>query len=114
MSNTLEKKRGAPNPIVIIICIILVSALASYVVPAGVFDRVVDPNSGRTVVDPSSFQYTEQNPTGFFDLFKSLTLGLQSASDIIAFLFIIGGAFGAAAGPRLYADFQLRLRLCRQ
>ena len=94
MSNTLEKKKGAPNPIVIIICIILVSALASYIVPAGVFDRVVDPNSGRTVVDPSSFQYTEQNPTGFFDLFKSLTLGLQSASDIIAFLFIIGGAFG--------------------
>lgn len=94
MSNTLEKKKSAPNPIVIIICIILVSALASYIVPAGVFDRVVDPNSGRTVVDPSSFQYTEQNPTGFFDLFKSLTLGLQSAGDIIAFLFIIGGAFG--------------------
>lgn len=93
-NRTLEKKKSAPNPIVIIICIILVSALASYIVPAGVFDRVVDPNSGRTVVDPSSFQYTEQNPTSLFDLFKSLTLGLQAASDIIAFLFIIGGAFG--------------------
>ena len=94
MSNTLEKKKGAPNPMVIIICIILVSALASYIVPAGTFERVVDPNSGRTVVDPSTFQYTEQNSTGFFDLFKSLPLGLQGASDVIAFLLIIGGAFG--------------------
>ncbi len=91
---TLTKRKGAPNPIVIIIGIILVSALASYIVPSGVFERVLDPNTDRMVVDPSSFHYTEQNPTGFFDLFKSLTRGLQSASDIIAFLFIIGGAFG--------------------
>lgn len=91
---TLAKKASSPNPIVIISCIILVSALASYVVPAGVFDRVVDANTGRSVVDPSTFHYVEQNPTGFFDLFKSLTLGLQKASDIIAFLLIIGGAFG--------------------
>lgn len=91
---TLIKRKGAPNPIVIIIGIILVSALASYIVPSGVFERVLDPNTDRMVVDPSSFHYTEQNPTGFFDLFKSLTRGLQSASDIIAFLFIIGGAFG--------------------
>lgn len=91
---TLTKRKGAPNPIVIIIGIILVSALASYIVPSGVFERVLDPNTDRMVVDPSSFHYTEQNPTGFFDLFKSLTRGLQSASDIIAFLFVIGGAFG--------------------
>ena len=91
---TLTKRKGAPNPIVIIIGIILVSALASYIGPSGVFERVLDPNTDRMVVDPSSFHYTEQNPTGFFDLFKSLTRGLQSASDIIAFLFIIGGAFG--------------------
>ena len=91
---TLTKRKGAPNPIVSIIGIILVSALASYIVPSGVFERVLDPNTDRMVVDPSSFHYTEQNPTGFFDLFKSLTRGLQSASDIIAFLFIIGGAFG--------------------
>ena len=91
---TLTKRKGAPNPIVIIIGIILVSALASYIVPSGVFERVLDPNTDRMVVDPSSFHYTEQNPTGFFDLFKSLTRGLQSASDIIAFLFIIGGAVG--------------------
>lgn len=97
LKNTNEapiKKKSAPNPIVIIICIILVSALASYIVPAGIFDRVTDSNSGRTIVDPSTFHYVDQSPITFFTLFKSLTLGIQGASDIIAFLLIIGGAFG--------------------
>lgn len=89
-----KKERGAPSPIVIIACIILVSALASYIIPAGTFERVLDPATGRQVVDPSTFHYADQNPTSFFDLFKSVTRGIQSASDIIAFLFIIGGAFG--------------------
>lgn len=97
LKNTNEapiKKKSAPNPIVIIICIILVSALASYIVPAGIFDRVTDSNSGRTIVAPSTFHYVDQSPITFFTLFKSLTLGIQGASDIIAFLLIIGGAFG--------------------
>ena len=97
MSNK-EKKRitsmKAPNPILILVVIVLFCAVATYIVPAGVFERVADPSTGRMIVDPNSFHYVEQNPVKLFDIFKSLTLGLQKSSDVIFFLFIIGGAFG--------------------
>lgn len=93
-NGTTPKKMSVPNPLIIIICIILIGALASYIIPAGSFTRVEDPNTGRMVVDPASFEYIEQNPTGFFDLFMSISKGIQGSSSIIAFLFIIGGAFG--------------------
>lgn len=93
-SSGQAKTFKAPNPIIIIAGIILASAIASYIIPAGQFDRVADPNTGREVVDPTSFHYTEQNPTSVLQLFESVTKGIQGGSDIIAFLFIIGGAFG--------------------
>ena len=88
------KQMNAPSPVIIIVCIILISALASYIIPAGSFTRMEDPNTGRMVVDPSSFQLVERNPTTFFQLFQSISSGIQGSSSIIAFLFIIGGAFG--------------------
>lgn len=84
----------APNPIIIIACIILISAVASYIIPAGVYDRIEDPGTGRMVVDPSTFHYTDQNPTGLMELFTSVTLGIQGGSSIIAFLFLVGGSLG--------------------
>ena len=88
------KKMNVPNPLIIIVCIILLGALASYIIPAGSFTRVEDPNTGRMVVDPASFSYVDADPTGFFELFMSVSKGIQGSSSIIAFLFIIGGAFG--------------------
>lgn len=89
-----DKSFKAPNPIIIIACIIFISAVASYIIPAGIYDRIEDPGTGRMVVDPSTFRYTDQNPTGFMDLFTSVTLGIQGGSSIIAFLFIVGGSLG--------------------
>ena len=92
-----EKKKfqlKAPNPMLLLAVMVLICALATYIVPAGVFDRVTDPNTGKLVVDPNSFHFVEQNPIGLFDLFQSFTLGLQNSAQIIFFLFIIGGAFG--------------------
>lgn len=96
MKEKREKKLKlkAPNPVLILTSIILLSAAATFVVPAGVFERVEDVATGRMVVDPTTFHYVAQNPVKLFDLFKSLTLGLQNASDVIFFLLIIGGAFG--------------------
>lgn len=95
--STKEKRRfqlRAPNPMLILVAIVLICAAATWFVPAGVFDRVLDPNTGKMVVDPNSFHFVEQNPIQLFDLFKAFTLGLQNSAQIIFFLFIIGGAFG--------------------
>ena len=94
----MEKKKKniqmkALNPMVLLAIIIIVCAIATYLVPAGQYDRVLDPVTEREIVDPNTFHYVEQNPVGLFPLFKSVTLGLQRASYVIFFLFIIGGMF---------------------
>lgn len=126
----------APNPILILAEIILFCAVATYIVPAGVFDRVADSSTDRMIVDPNSFHYVEQNPVKLFDIFKSLTLGLQKSSDVIFFLFTsaaplalgmpperiraewaIGqkdGGKRALSDPGLHADLRHGLLLCSQ
>ncbi len=94
----MEKKKKkfqmkALNPMVLLAIIIVLCAIATYLIPAGQYDRVLDPATEREVVDPSTFHYVDQNPVGIFALFMSVTLGLQRASYVIFFLFIIGGMF---------------------
>ena len=46
MSEKKKKlKLKAPNAMLILVIIVLASAIASYVVPAGLYDRVADPVS---------------------------------------------------------------------
>lgn len=97
MDNSTKKNKKKvfhmPSALVLLVLIILVSAIATYFVPAGVFDRVEDPATGRMVVDPSSFHYVDQNPVGIFELFLSIPIGMQQSGSIIFFMLIIGGAF---------------------
>ena len=79
------------NPLLILAVIILIAAIATYVVPAGSFDRVLNEVTGYDMVDVDSFHLTEKNPVTPFNLFVSLTLGLQNAAYVIFFLMIIGG-----------------------
>ena len=78
---------------VLLAIIIVLCAIATYIVPAGEYERVMDAATNREVVDPNTFHYVKQNPVGIFALFMSVTLGLQRAGYIIFFLFIIGGMF---------------------
>ena len=66
----------APNPILILVAIVLFCAVATYIVPAGVFDRIADPSTGRMIVDPNSFHYVEQNPVKLFDISSAAPLAL--------------------------------------
>ena len=91
---TEEKKQPkALNPMLLLVCMILIIALLSYIIPAGVYDRVMDEKLGKELVDPNSFHYVEKNPITLFGLLMSITLGIQNAAYIISFLLIIGGMF---------------------
>lgn len=52
-----KPKLKALNPMIFLVVIILLCAIASYVVPAGSFARVTNAATGGEVVDPGSFQY---------------------------------------------------------
>ncbi|MGN0400438.1 MAG: YfcC family protein [Blautia sp.] len=85
------KSKEPINPLLILAIIVLLAAIATYVIPAGSFERVANETTGYDMIDVNSFQMTEKNPLQPFNLFVSLTLGLQNAAYVIFFLMIIGG-----------------------
>ena len=87
----------APSPVLILVCVIVLCALASYVIPAGVYDRVKDVHTGKMVVDPATFHYVAQKPTGFMDFFTVVNKGFKGGISIIAFLFMVGGSLNVLA-----------------
>lgn len=82
-----------PHTYVILLSIVLLVTILTYVLPAGTYERVQDPNTGRTVVDATSYHTVERTPVGIFDMFKSVPDGLVATANIIFFIFICGGAF---------------------
>lgn len=86
-----KKKLSVPHTYVLLLLMVVICALLSWVVPSGSFDRVVDAD-GRTVVVAGSYQHVDSPALGFFDTMKEFILGMESASDIIFFIFILGGS----------------------
>jgi len=91
-------KFRVPHTYVLIFMVILIAAAATYIIPAGVYEKVEDPNTGRTVVDPDSFHYVDPNPVKPFDVIQAIPKGMKDAATIIFFIFIVGGAFGMIQG----------------
>lgn len=83
-----------PNSFVLLFYLLIFFALASYIIPAGVYERVIDPATGVTYVIPGSYQRIDKSPVAIFDIFKAIPAGMVDASDIIIFVLITGGSFG--------------------
>ncbi len=88
------KKMRVPNTFFLLFILIVIVALATYVVPAGEFVREVNEATGRTVVVPGTYGRVEQTPVSFFNTIKAIPEGLNQAAHIVFFVFMISGAFG--------------------
>ncbi len=98
-TNTVEtKKRTVNHPYLALIIMVIITSISTYFIPAGVFKRVVDEATGRTVVDPSSFQFVESHPTGIGDFFMSFPSGFLSSASIIGSVLFVGGSFAVLRG----------------
>ena len=80
-------KETFSSPIVMILMILLVVTVLTYLIPAGEFDRTVDPVSGITVVDGASFHLVEKRYIGVMDFFSGIHLGFMNAADVIFMCF---------------------------
>jgi uncharacterized ion transporter superfamily protein YfcC len=87
------KKLTFPHPLVLLLLCIIVAALASYIVPAGQFDRAINEQTGREVVVPGSYHAVDSNPVGFFQALVAVPLGLERAASVVFLVFLVGGAF---------------------
>jgi len=99
-----------PHTFALLFFLIVITAIATHFVPAGVYDRITDPNTGRTLVNPTTFHYVAASPVGVFQTFIDVYKGLVDAADIIFFimisyacffLIIQAGALNAAIGALL-------------
>ncbi len=80
--------RRFPDALVLIGGLIVLAQLATYVLPAGEFER-----EGRQVVR-GTYQAVEAEPLPFFTFLTAVPAGLADAADIIFFILVVGGVFG--------------------
>ncbi|KOS66264.1 membrane protein [Lysinibacillus contaminans] len=90
MEQTKKKKRFLmPDAFIIIFGIIVLSAIATYLVPSGSFERTeID---GRQVVIDGTYATTEANPSSIMDIFIAIHRGMVDSADLIFMVFIVGG-----------------------
>lgn len=90
MSNsTLVKKRSftLPHIYVLMMIIIVLCTIATWLLPAGQFDRVVN-EAGQNVAVPGTFHTVESTPVGFFDMMMCIYDGFVDAGGVVFFVFI--------------------------
>jgi uncharacterized ion transporter superfamily protein YfcC len=94
MPEKIKKKwyERIPHPVVMLFMIIVFTAILSYILPAGAYEReMVD---GRQRVIPGSFKIITSTPVGLMDLFRAIPLGFIQASQIIFVVLASGIMFG--------------------
>jgi uncharacterized ion transporter superfamily protein YfcC len=82
-----------PHPLVLLLLCLVIAAAASWIVPAGAYDRREDPELQRTVVVPGTYHRVPQVPLGPFQAAVALPKGLADAASVVFLVFLVGGAF---------------------
>lgn len=89
----VKKHWQVPHTFVVLFALIILATIGTYLIPAGVYDRITDPATSRTVVDPATYHNVAQTPVGIFDMFIAVYKGLIDAGNIIFFIMISYGCF---------------------
>jgi uncharacterized ion transporter superfamily protein YfcC len=82
-----------PNALVIMIGFILFSAVLTYIVPQGEYERIINSDTKQTNVIPGSYEQIEAPSVSFFDILLSIPEGFIDRADLIALILLIGASF---------------------
>ena len=86
-SGKSKKRWEIPHILVILIVMSAMSALLTWVLPAGAYDRAYNEVTGHLTAVPGTFHYIERTPVSFFELFISLEESLVATADIAFMIF---------------------------
>ena len=94
MTNTSEKKRKfkVPSSYVLLFSFVIAAAVLTYIIPAGVYDRVKNA-AGTTVVDPTTFHFIQQVPVNLWNALLAIVTGFSNSQGIIFGILLTAGAF---------------------
>lgn len=82
-----------PHPLALLTACVLLAAVATWVTPSGAYERVVDPDTGRTLVVGGSYEAVGSTPVGPFQALEALPRGMAAAGEIVFLVFLAGAAF---------------------
>lgn len=105
----MKKKIAFPNTYVIIFCLIVLSVLLTWIIPAGEFQRIKDEVSKQTVVVAGTFKYIDKNPVSFLQIPMYIVKGLIKSADIVFLVIIVGGAFNIIIETGLFQSIAAKL-----
>ena len=77
----------------LLVTFIIVCAVATWVLPAGEFDREANA-SGTELVVPGTYHEVEQSPVGPFETVKSIYEGMVAGADVVFFVFVAYASIG--------------------
>ncbi len=98
------KKKKIPHTYVIVFYIIIIAAVATWIVPGGRYVKHINPETGKEevvyedividgkIVSEPKFEYIESNPQTW-QVFAALYKGFEKQAGIIVFILMVGGAF---------------------
>ena len=93
MQTKTSSKFQFPHIYVLLSIFILVCTAATWILPAGEFDRVQNA-SGRTVVVAGTYHRIMQSPVGPFKMVESVYDGMLDAGEVIFFIMIAYASIG--------------------
>ncbi|MDQ3068290.1 MAG: YfcC family protein [Acidobacteriota bacterium] len=82
-----------PHPLALLTMGIIVAGVLTHVVPAGKYERREDAVTGREVVVAGTYQRVAPNALGPLDIALAVPRGIAEAADVLATVFLVGGAF---------------------
>ncbi|TYP51597.1 YfcC family protein [Thermosediminibacter litoriperuensis] len=78
------------HPFIILFTILVIVALMTHLIPAGVYDKVEV--GGKLITKAGSYHQIQPNPINLMEFFMAIPQGLQNAAALIFMIFLIGGA----------------------
>ena len=92
MSELIKKKKlGIPDTYVLVTIFIFIAAIMTYVVPAGEYSMVENPQTGLLVADPTSYHQIEQSPVSLGNVLLAIPIGMNKSAGVINMLFLVSG-----------------------
>lgn len=86
-------KISLPQPLVLLLGGVVLAAALTWILPAGQYQRHLDPGTGREVVVPGTYGPVEAAPVGPARAVLAVPRGIVAGADVILVVLFVGGAF---------------------
>lgn len=86
-------KLKLPHPFILLLGGVAIAAALTWILPAGAYQRRVDPETGRNLVVAGTYARVDAAPVGPMAALLAVPRGIVSGADVILTILFVGGAF---------------------